>query len=312
MPARHIGSLIDRLPPVRGRLTENATIARFTWFRVGGPAEVLFEPADRDDLATFLAAKPTDIGVTVIGVGSNLLVRDGGIAGVTIKLGRAFAQIEISGENLVAGAGAVDVTLARIARDAGLGGLEFLSGIPGTIGGAVRMNAGAYGRELCDVLVSVDAVSADGRIHHVPVETLSFGYRRCDAPDDWIITGAVLKGIPEPSGTIADRMAEISSAREETQPIRTRTGGSTFKNPPDAKAWQLIEAAGCRGLRRGGAQVSDVHCNFLVNTGDATAADLEGLGEDVRRRVFDKSGITLDWEIRIVGATSGTPKEVGS
>ncbi len=309
MPARHMDHLIDRLPPVRGQLTENATISRITWFRVGGPAEILYEPADRDDLAAFLAAKPCDIDVTIIGVGSNLVVRDGGIPGVTIKLGRAFSRIEISGDIVTAGAGAVDITLSRAARNSGLGGLEFLSGIPGTIGGAVRMNAGAYGRETKDVLTAIEAVSADGRIHQVAADSLNFSYRHCDAPDDWIITQAVLKGTAEAPDLIAARMAEIDEAREETQPIRTRTGGSTFKNPPNAMAWQLIEAAGCRGLRRGGAQVSDLHCNFLINSGDATATDLEELGENIRRRVFERSGITLDWEIKIVGVALDEPEE---
>ena len=310
-PARHIDRnlLIDRLPPVRGQLTENAAIARFTWFRVGGPAEILYEPADRDDLAAFLAAKPDDIGVTVIGLGSNLLVRDGGIPDVTIKLGRAFSRIEISADTVTAGAGTVDIILSRAARDAGLGGLEFLSGIPGTIGGAVRMNAGAYGSETSDVLTAIEAVSADGGIHQVAADTLGFSYRHCDAPDTWIITQAILRGKAEASDLIAARMAEIDEAREETQPIRTRTGGSTFQNPSDAKAWELIEAAGCRGLTRGGARVSDLHCNFLINTGDATAAELEGRGEDVRKRVFEQSGITLDWEIQIVGDATGVRDE---
>jgi UDP-N-acetylmuramate dehydrogenase len=310
MPARQMDRLIDRLPPVRGQLTESAAIARFTWFRVGGPAEILYEPADRDDLSAFLAAKPADVPVTIIGVGSNLLVRDGGIRGVTVKLGRAFSRIEVSGNIVTAGAGANDVTLSRVARDSGLGGLEFLSGIPGTIGGAVRMNAGAYGRETKDVLTAIEAVSADGGIHNVAAEDLGFSYRHCDAPDDWIVTQASLKGTVEKRDIIAARMSEIDAARGETQPIRTRTGGSTFQNPPDAKAWQVIDAAGCRGLRRGGAQVSDLHCNFLINTGDATAADLEGLGEEVRRRVFEKSGITLDWEIRIIGAVLRDSGEV--
>lgn len=309
MPARRRDRLIDRLPAVRGRLTENAAISRFTWFRVGGPAEILYEPADRDDLAAFLTAKPGDIGVTVIGLGSNLLVRDGGIPDVTIKLGWAFSRIEFSGDSVTAGAGTVDITLSRAARDCGLGGLEFLSGIPGSIGGAVRMNAGAYGRQTSDVLTAIEAISGDGRIQQVAADDLGFSYRHCDAPDDWIITEAILKGKAEARDLIAARMAEIDEAREETQPIRTRTGGSTFKNPPDAKAWELIEAAGCRGLRQGGAQVSDLHCNFLVNTGDATATDLEGLGENVRRRVFEKSGITLEWEIQIVGIAPGEPDE---
>jgi len=310
-PAHHMDRqrLIDRLPSVRGQLTENAAISRFTWFRVGGPAEILYEPADRDDLASFLAAQPGDIGVTVLGLGSNLLVRDGGILDVTIKLGQAFSRIEFAEGTVIAGAGAVDITLSRAARDSGLGGLEFLSGIPGSIGGAVRMNAGAYGRETRDVLTAIEAISGDGRIHQVAADDLSFSYRHCDAPDDWIITQVRLKGKAEAHDRIAARMAEIDEARENSQPIRTRTGGSTFKNPPDAKAWELIEAAGCRGLRQGGAQVSEHHCNFLVNTGDATATDLEELGENVRKRVFEKSGITLEWEIQIVGTALNTTGE---
>jgi UDP-N-acetylmuramate dehydrogenase len=304
--------LIDRLPAVRGLLTENAAISRFTWFRVGGPAEILYEPADRDDLAAFLTDKPDDVSVTVIGVGSNLLVRDGGIPGVTIKLGRPFSRIEVAGNIVTAGAGAIDVTISRVARDSGLGGLEFLSGIPGTIGGAVRMNAGAYGRETKDVLTAIEAVSADGEIHYVGADDLSFSYRHCDIPDDWIVTQANLKGRVELPEVIAARMDEIDIARGETQPVRTRTGGSTFKNPPNAKAWELIDAAGCRGLRRGGAQVSDLHCNFLINTGDATATDLEELGEEVKRRVAEHSGITLKWEIQIVGTSHGTSGEVAT
>ena len=301
MAAERMDRLIDRLPPVRGTLTAGVPISRFTWFRVGGRAEALFEPADRDDLAAFLARKPGDVEVTVIGVASNLLVRDGGVPGVTIRLGRAFAGIRIDGARIAAGGGAVDITVARAARDAGIGGLEFLSGIPGTIGGAVRMNAGAYGREIADVLVEVEAVAGDGSFRHLSKAALGFAYRHCAAPEDWIFTEARLEGAPDAVDAIAARMAEIDEAREESQPIRSRTGGSTFKNPPGAKAWELIDAAGCRGLMRGGAQVSNVHCNFLINTGSATAADLEGLGEEVRRRVKGNSGVTLEWEIRRVG-----------
>ncbi len=301
MAAQNIDRLIERLPPVHGTLTENAPVARFTWFRVGGRAEVLFEPADRNDLAAFLAHKPDDVDVTVIGVASNLLVRDGGIPGVTIRLGRAFSRIKIDGTRITAGGGAVDVTVARAARDAGIGGLEFLSGIPGTIGGAVRMNAGAYGREIADVLVEAEAITGNGSLRHLSKEALGFAYRHCDAPDDWIFIEARLEGVADSIDAIAERMAEIEEAREESQPIRSRTGGSTFKNPPGAKAWELIDAAGCRGLMRGGAQVSNVHCNFLINTGAATAADLEGLGEEVRRRVKETSGVTLEWEIRRIG-----------
>ena len=301
MPARNLDRLIDRLPKVRGALTGDAAIARATWFRVGGTAEILFEPADRDDLAAFMAQRPDDADVTIIGAGSNLLIRDGGIPGITLRLGRAFSDINIDGDRVSAGAGAIDVTVSRAARDAGLGGLEFLSGIPGTIGGALRMNAGAYGRELKEILIEAEAVSDDGAIHRVTTEALGYSYRHSTAPEDWIFTAAILRGQTEEPDVIAARMAEITEAREDTQPIRSRTGGSTFKNPPDKKAWKLIEAAGCRGLMRGGALVSNVHCNFLINTGSATAADLEGLGEEVRRRVLDQSGISLEWEIRRVG-----------
>lgn len=311
MPARRLDTLIDRLPRVRGTLTADAAIARTTWFRVGGPAEILFEPADRDDLAAFLADRPEDADITVIGVGSNLLIRDGGIPGVTIRLGRAFSAIAVTDEHVTAGAGAVDVTVSRSARDAGIGGLEFLSGIPGTIGGALRMNAGAYGCEIADVLVVAEAVSNDGTIHRVATDALGYSYRHCTAPEDWIFTEAVLAGKSEAVDQITARMAGITEAREDTQPIRSRTGGSTFKNPPGRKAWELIEAAGCRGMTRGGAQVSEVHCNFLINTGTATASDLEGLGEEVRRRVLDQTGILLEWEIRRVGinaaSTDGVP-----
>ena len=282
-------------------MTENAPISRTTWLRVGGPAEVLFEPADRDDLAAFLSEKPPEIGITVIGVGSNLLVRDGGIPDVTIKLGRAFARIKILRGAVTAGAGALDITVSRTARDAGLGGLEFLSGIPGNIGGALRMNAGAYGRELKDVLTTAEALSGDGQLHEANVDSLCFGYRACGAPKDWIFTQAILRAEPEPPHVITARMEEIGISRETTQPIRKRTGGSTFKNPSNIKAWQLIDAAGCRGMRRGGAEVSDVHSNFLINTGHSTAADVETLGEEVRKRVRDSSGILLEWEIRRVG-----------
>lgn len=307
MPAERLEGLVDRLPPVRGALTPDAPIARITWFRVGGPAEMLFEPADRDDLARFLAALPRDIPVTTIGVGSNLLVRDGGIPGVTVRLGRAFAGISIEGDIVTAAGGAVDVTVARAARDSSLGGLEFLSGIPGTIGGAVRMNAGAYGREIKDVLVDATAIDRSGETHRVTATELQYSYRHSGAPADWIFVSANLQATTDNKDAITQRMAEIAAAREESQPIRTRTGGSTFKNPPGQKAWELIDAAGCRGLTRGGAQVSNVHCNFLINTGRASAADLEGLGEDVRRRVAESTGVTLEWEIQRIGVTAPIP-----
>lgn len=300
--------LIDRLPPVRGRLAESAPLGPMTWFRVGGPAEVLFRPADRDDLAAFLAAKPADVPVTVIGVGSNLLLRDGGVPGVVIRLGRGFSEISVvPGESprLVAGAGALDVTVALTARDSGVAGLAFLSGIPGTIGGALRMNAGAYGAELKDVVESADALDAGGGLHRLSLPELDLTYRHSAVPEDWIFLSAVLRGAKGDVATIAAEIAAIQAQREATQPIRTRTGGSTFANPPGAKAWELIERAGCRGLRRGGATVSEKHCNFLVNLGDATAADIESLGEEVRRRVEQTSGIRLEWEIRRIGVATG-------
>ena len=293
--------ILTRLPVVRGAYRSHADLAATTWFRVGGPAEFLFEPADSDDLAMFLAALADDIPVTVIGLGSNLLVRDGGIPGITIRLGRAFSDISINNEIVSAMGGAVDVTVSRTARDAGLGGLEFLSGIPGTIGGAVRMNAGAYGREIKDVLVDATAIGRDGARHEVALPELDYTYRHSGTPTDWIFVAARLRATPDDADAISARMAEIAEAREDSQPIRTRTGGSTFKNPPNQKAWELIDAAGCRGLTRGGAQVSNQHCNFLINTGTASADDLEGLGEDVRRRVADATGVILEWEIQRIG-----------
>ena len=293
--------LLDRLPPVRGRLTENAPLAGITWFRVGGPAEVMFRPADLADLRAFLSAKPAEVPVTVIGVGSNLLVRDGGVPGVVIRLGKGFAEIGAEGSRIIAGAAALDLNVARVAAEAGIAGLEFLSGIPGTIGGALRMNAGAYGRELVDVVQSAEAVDAQGTVHRLDRQGLGLGYRHSGVPEDWIFVGAEIAGSPGERGAILARLAEIQAAREASQPIRSRTGGSTFANPPGQKAWELIDRAGCRGLAAGGAMVSEKHCNFLINTGAATAADLEGLGEEVRRRVFERSGVTLEWEIKRVG-----------
>lgn len=293
--------LIDRLPKVRGRLTADAPLAQVTWFRVGGPAEVLFRPADLDDLSTFLAEKPADVPVTVIGVASNLLVRDGGIKGVVIRLGRGFVEIAAEDETVTAGAGALDVNVAITAREAGIAGLEFLSGIPGTVGGGLRMNAGAYGSEFKDVLKSAVALDTQGKQHALAPADLKLSYRHCGLPEDWIFVAARFAGAKGDPLAIARRMNEIQSAREESQPIRSRTGGSTFANPPGRKAWELIDAAGCRGLKRGGAMVSEKHANFLINTGDATAADLEALGEAVRARVLASSRIALDWEIRRVG-----------
>jgi UDP-N-acetylmuramate dehydrogenase len=294
--------LIDRLPKVRGRLTADAPLAQVTWFRVGGPAEILFRPADVEDLGSFLAAKPKDVPVTVIGVASNLLVRDGGIKGVVIRLGRGFVEITTEAETVTTGAGALDLNVAITAREAGIAGLEFLSGIPGTVGGGLRMNAGAYGSEFKDVLQSAVALDSKGARHELAPADLKLSYRHCGLPEDWIFVAARFAGATGDPLAIARRMNEIQSAREESQPIRSRTGGSTFANPPGRKAWELIDAAGCRGLKRGGAMVSEKHANFLINTGDATAADLEALGEEVRARVLAASGVALDWEIRRVGA----------
>ena len=297
-------ALIARLPAVRGRYRENADLARITWFRVGGPAEIMFRPADTEDLAVFLRACPADVPVTVIGIGSNVLVRDGGVPGVVIRLGRAFATMTAEGTEMIVGAGALDGNVARAAAEAGIAGLEFLAGIPGTIGGALRMNGGAYGREMKDVLVSAQAVSADGNVLNLSAADMGFSYRHSDVPSDVIFTGARLRGEPGARDEITARITEIQDARAATQPIRTRTGGSTFKNPPGHKAWELIDGAGCRGLTHGDAQVSEQHCNFLINRSAATAADIEALGEDVRRRVKAASGITLEWEIRIIGVPS--------
>jgi UDP-N-acetylmuramate dehydrogenase len=293
--------LLAQLPPVRGRLTTNSPIGKQTWFGVGGPAEVLFRPADAADLALFLAALPPDMPVTVIGIGSNLLVRDGGIPGVTIRLGRGCAAIAIEGNEVSVGAAALDRVAAFAAADAGVGGLEFLSGIPGSIGGTLRMNGGAYGREIKDVLVSATAIDRSGRTREVDCEALRLCYRHSDVDPTWTFVGARLRGEFGERAAIASRLAEIRAAREATQPVRARTGGSTFKNPPGESAWRLIDAAGCRGLARGGAMVSLKHTNFLINTGNATAADLEGLGEEVRCRVCANSGILLEWEIERIG-----------
>ena len=309
--------LIERLPPVRGRLTENAALAGITWFRVGGPAEVMFRPADRDDLVAFLASKPADVAVTVIGVGSNLLMRDGGVPGVVVRLGRGFADVAIDGTTVRAGAATLDLNVALSARDAGVACLEFLSGIPGTIGGALRMNGGAYGKEMKDVTVGAEALDASGRVHRLSLAELGFSYRHSGVAEDWIFLSAELAGTRDTPQAIAARMQEIQTKREDTQPIRTRTGGSTFANPkqPEAqgrRAWELIDGAGCRGLTRGGAIVSEKHCNFLINTGNATAADLEGLGEEVRRRVFERFGVALEWEIRRIGAPTVGVKEASA
>jgi UDP-N-acetylmuramate dehydrogenase len=294
-------ALVGVLPPVRGQLIANAPIGKQTWFGVGGPAEMLFRPADSADLAVFLAALPPEIPLTVIGVGSNLLVRDGGIRGLTIRMGRGCASVTIEGDEVSVGASALDRIVACAAAEAGIGGLEFLLGIPGSIGGSVRMNAGAYGREIKDVLVSATALDRGGQARTIDCAGTGFSYRHSDVDPSWIFVEARLRGAVGDRFAIASRLSEIRAAREATQPVRARTGGSTFKNPPGESAWRLIEAAGCRGLVRGGAMVSEKHTNFLINTGEATAGDLEGLGEEVRRRVYETSGIVLAWEIERIG-----------
>ena len=306
MPAkRPEPGLIERLPAVSGSLQADAPLAKFSWFKTGGMADVLFQPADAVDLAEFLNDKPADIPVTVIGTASNIIIRDGGVEGVVIRNGAGFADIDIDGDIVTAGAAAHDVTVSRKARDAGLAGLEFLSGIPGTIGGGLRMNAGAYGTEFKSIFVDAETLDGQGILHRLDLDGMGFGYRQCGVPEDWIFTAARLRGVPGNMDAITQRMDEIQVEREATQPLRTPTGGSTFRNPEGAKAWELIEKAGCRSLMRGKAQVSDLHCNFLINTGGATAADLEGLGEEVRRRVFEDSGVTLEWEIQRIGRAEG-------
>jgi UDP-N-acetylmuramate dehydrogenase len=288
----------------------DAPLAPFTWFRAGGHAEALVRPADTNDLAQFLRALPLDVPVQVIGACSNLIVRDGGLPGVTIKLARGFSAIETDATGITAGAAALDVTVAEHAAAAGLGGLEFLSGVPGSIGGAVVMNAGAYGGDIATVLDWAEIVTRDGAIRRLSVNELGFSYRHSAVPAGAVVVKARLRGLPGSPAIIAARMAEIRSAREASQPIRSRTGGSTFGNPPGMKAWELIDAAGCRGLTRGGAQVSEKHCNFLINTGKATSADIEGLGEEVRRRVLAATGVNLEWEIRRIGRPGGKPEVV--
>jgi UDP-N-acetylmuramate dehydrogenase len=296
-----VSSLKSRLPQLRGRLLPNEPLAPLTWFRVGGPAQALFMPEDESDLAYLLAKLPQEIPVTVVGLGSNLIVRDGGIPGVVIRLGRGFSEIKAEPEHrLRVGAAMPDLRVAKAAQEASIGGLAFLSGIPGAIGGALRMNGGAYGGETKDILVEARGVDRAGTIRVFTNADMGYSYRHCGVSEDVIFTEALLQGAPGAAADIAAEMQRIAKARAETQP-RNLTGGSTFKNPPGHKAWQLIDAAGCRGLIVGGAQVSELHCNFLINLGNATAADIEGLGEEVRRRVHGNSGVTLEWEIRRIG-----------
>ena len=291
------------MPELRGRLEANQPLAPYTWFRVGGPAQLLFSPADEADLAYFLARLPREIPVTVIGLGSNLIVRDGGVPGVVIRLGgKGFGEVEVlPGHRLRAGTAVPDMKVARAAADAGLDGLAFLRGIPGSIGGALRMNAGAHGGETTDVLIEARGVDRSGAIRTFAHADMGFSYRHCEAPEDVIFTSALFQGRPGEPEAIRAEMDRITAAREASQPIREKTGGSTFANPKPLSAWKVIDAAGCRGLVMGDAQVSEMHCNFLINRGQASAADIEGLGEEVRRRVRADSGVELRWEIRRIG-----------
>jgi UDP-N-acetylmuramate dehydrogenase len=289
-----------RLPQLRGRLLANQSLGEFTWFRVGGPAQALFMPEDEDDLSYALRNMPADIPVAVLGAGSNTIVRDGGVAGVVVRLGRGFNDVSIDGTRVTAGTAILDVLVARAAQKGAVAGLAFYSGIPGTIGGALRMNGGAYGGETKDVLIEARGVDRQGNVRTYSNADMGFTYRHCGVPEDVIFTSAVFQGRKGDAEAIAAEMAEIKKKREESQP-RNRTGGSTFKNPPGHKSWQLIDAAGCRGLKVGAAQVSELHCNFLINTGEATAADIETLGETVRARVKENSGVQLEWEIKRIG-----------
>lgn len=289
------------LPEIRGSYRFNVPLAGTNWFGVGGAAEVLFKPADTEDLAHFLKHKPSDMPVHVIGVGSNLVVRDGGLDGVVIRLGRGFNHAMQEGNTIVAGAALMDLNLAQIAANHARAGLEFFAGIPGTVGGALAMNAGAYGRETKDVLLHAEAVTPVGDIVMLTLEDMRYSYRKYDGPQGLIFTRAWFHTTPDEADAVSARIKEIQEKREATQPIRERTGGSTFKNPEGAKAWELIDQAGCRGLRIGGAQMSELHCNFMINTGGATAADLEALGEEVIARVRAHCGVTLQWEIKRIG-----------
>ncbi len=293
--------LAPRTVPARGRITSNAPLAPLVWFKSGGAAAMLFEPADATDLSTFLAASNVDLPLLVLGLGSNLIVRDGGFPGVAVRLGKPFARVAVEGGRVRAGAGAPGIAVASAARDAGIAGLEFLRGIPGTAGGAVRMNAGAYGRDVADILVEATLVLRDGTVDTWPAARLSYSYRHSELPDGAVVVEALFAGRPGDPATIGAEMDRIAAEREASQPLRSRTGGSTFKNPPAHKAWRLIDAAGCRGLRIGDAQVSEKHCNFLLNLGGASSAEIEALGEEVRKRVKVLSGIGLEWEIQRVG-----------
>jgi len=299
-------SLKAAAPEIRGRLLPNVLLSELTWLRAGGPAQLLFTPADVDDLAYFLSKCPADIPVTVIGVGSNLLVRDGGVPGVVIRLARGFNEVTpLGGTRIRAGAAVPDVRLAQAAASAGISGLSFYRGIPGTVGGALRMNAGAHGGETKDFLAEARALDRSGKVHIFDNPGMGFTYRHCAVPADYIFTEAVFEGRPGDKAEIEAAMQHVVEYREANQPIKSRTGGSTFKNPPGQSAWKLIDAAGCRGLRVGGAHMSEMHCNFLINDGNATAADIERLGELVRERVLAQSGTALEWEIKRIGIPAG-------
>ena len=294
-------SLLDQLPDVQGSLRAEVPLAPFTWLRVGGAAEALFMPKDEADLAHFLSSTPDDIPVQILGVASNTIIRDGGIKGVVIRLGPAFGKVSTNGMHVTAGAAALDKSVAKKAAAAGIAGLEFYAGVPGTIGGALRMNAGCYGSETKDVLVSVVALDRSGRRQVMDLNEMDYSYRHCGAAPNLIFTEAVYEGSPGQPSDITARMDEITAKREASQPIREKTGGSTFKNPDGHSSWRLIDAAGCRGLRVGGAQMSEQHCNFMINADGATAADLEELGETVRQRVLESQGVELIWEVRRIG-----------
>jgi UDP-N-acetylmuramate dehydrogenase len=290
------------IPELAGSAESDGSLADFIWFRTGGPAEWLVRPKDVADLSRFLAALDPGVPVLPVGVGSNLIVRDGGVPGVVVRLPKSFARVEAeAGHRVRAGGGAMGITVASRARDTGIAGLEFLRGIPGTAGGAVRMNAGAYGREVRDILVEATIVLRDGGVETWPAERLGYTYRHSELPAGAVVVEALFEGVPGDPKTIGAEMDRIAEEREASQPLRSRTGGSTFKNPPGIKAWQAIDAAGCRGLKIGCAQVSEKHCNFLLNLGNASAADIEALGEEVRRRVLEHSGVALEWEIQRVG-----------
>lgn len=292
------------LPETRGKLTADAPLAPLVWFKSGGVAQWLFEPKDISDLQNFLRNLPADVSVWPLGLGSNLIIRDGGKRGVTVRLGKAFSDIVLHSDDpemIVCGAGAPGISAASFARDNALAGTEFLRGIPGTVGGAVRMNAGAYGREMCDILVSADVVMRDGSLKTCSLDDMEYSYRHSGLPEDAIVVGATLRGTPGDKDVITAEMKRIADEREASQPLRTKTGGSTFKNPDGHKAWQLVDEAGCRGLKMGQAQVSEKHCNFLLNLGGATSAEIEALGNEVRRRVKEHSGVELQWEIQRVG-----------